>query len=78
MFEMFYWSSVLSALSKLPRGAIIAVAGSYVSIEVYRRYLAARIALAEIEADSSVKAAQLEIDALKLKVKLQNTGLTNT
>lgn len=72
MFEMFYWSSIISALEKLPKEAIFAVAGSYASVEIYRRHLAARIALAEIEANANVTTARLEKEALELEIKLEN------
>jgi hypothetical protein len=78
MFEMFYWSSIISALEKLPKEAIISVAGAYAAAEIYKRHTNARIRLAQIEADAQVKIAEAESETLRLKIKLQEITDTAT
>lgn len=69
MFEWFYYSSVVDAISKAPREIVIAAVAAYVVVDIHKRNSQVSIA----EAESQKRVAELEVEALKLKLQLQNT-----
>lgn len=73
MFEYLYLGSILAAIDKVPREALLGGAAYFIIKDVHTRN--SRVKIAEINA--SVELKKLEVEELKLKLKLQETD-TNT
>ena len=67
MFEMFYWSSIVDAVAKLPKEAIVGAAVAYVVIDIHKRNTEVKVA----EAKAKVRLAELEVEALELKRQMR-------
>jgi len=68
---MFPWyinyDSILEQLSKLPKETIVAGVAAYVVIDIHKRNSQVKIA----ESKARIRGAELEVEALNLKLKLQ-------
>lgn len=67
MFPYFGLSSIIEAVSKLPKEIIVAGVGAYVVLEIHDRNTQVKLE----EAKARNRCAELEVEALKLKLKLQ-------
>lgn len=63
MFEMWYWSSIIESVRKLPKEVIIGAAAGYVVMDVHKRNCEVKVAVAEAEA----RKAEADLEALKIK-----------
>lgn len=72
MFETLYWSSVVNAVSKLPKETLIGAVAAYVVIDMHKRHTQVR--MAKIRSENDVEIARLEKEAAELKYK---TALLN-
>lgn len=70
MFEMFYWSSIIEAVNKLPKEIAYAGVAYFAVTDIYKRHTHVKIA----EAKERTRVAELEVEALKLKRELQING----
>lgn len=63
MFEAFYWSSVVDAMSKLPKEILIGGVAAYVVLDIHKRNCEVKIAVANAE----VRKAEVELETEKVK-----------
>ena len=67
MWPWWSYSSLADAASKLPKEALVAIAAYFIITDVHKRNT--QVKIEEIKA--TTRNAELEVEALKLKLKLQ-------
>jgi hypothetical protein len=67
MFEFWYLPSIINAIDKVPKEVAIGVAAYFTLTELHKRHT--QVKIEEVRAKTQV--ANLEVEALKLKLKLQ-------
>jgi hypothetical protein len=68
--ELFYWPSVVNAISRVPKEIAIAGVVYFAITDIHKQRCNVRI----VEAKEQTKQAELRVEELKLKRKLQQSG----
>lgn len=75
MFEYYQLQSILRAVDRIPREVTICAAAYLLITDIHKRH--ANVQLERIKSQAKVHAIELEVEKLRLQLKLRETPPTN-
>lgn len=63
MFEAYYWTGIINAVSRLPKEVVVGVTAAFVVIHIHDRNCDMKVDVAKAEA----RKAEAEVEKLKLE-----------